>query len=715
MRSEVSEKKRIPSKKKDLLLEIADLREQLSEARECMREPQNGSGDGTIMEKEQNRIQQGGRNPEPANGESLSIGEDGAKPTGRAGLIKLYRQVLSYCKEGITIQDVRGRILEQNAAHRNLLGYSDDELVGKTLGHYLEGGRSEFGKITKALSQSGKYCGELRCRTKSGQGIDAEIAAFPIRDEAGGITGFATLVHDLTEMRRTEAALRESEERFAAFMNNSSVVALMRNLEGQYVYVNRAFEELVGKAASEILGKTAYEIWPPEIAKMLIAADRQVLATGRSVELQEKTILPGGKPKEWVSIKFPFRDGRNREYVGGVAIDITKQKSLEEQLLQSQKMEAVGRLAGGIAHDFNNLLTIIIGYSEILLGSSKIDADERSKVQELKKAGERAARLTRQLLAFSRKQVMAPKVMDLNILVENLRKMIERLIGEDIELVTIPFAPLGSVKADPGQVEQIIMNLVVNARDAMPDGGRLTIETANVKFDEKYARSHLPSLPGEYVMIAVSDTGTGMDPEIQKHIFEPFFTTKETGKGTGLGLATAYGIVKQSGGFIWVYSEQNVGTTFKVYFPRIQEQKELPLETRQEPEKLEGTETVLVAEDEVALRTLIRETLDRHGYTVLEAGDGKEALKISGRYENPIHLLIADVVMPHMSGRELARQVTALRPEAEVLYISGYTDEAIIHHGFIDPNMAFLQKPFSPHALAKKVRVILNQRPASKS
>ena len=709
----MSERKFRPSKKKDLLLETAGFREQLSEAQECLRELQNGSGDGTT-EEEQSRIQHGSSVPKRSVRESSPIGEGGTERAERERLIKIYRQVLSYCKEGITIQDVRGRVIEQNSAHRILLGYSDSELFGKTPGHYLEGGRPEFEQAMKKLSQSGRYQCKARCRTSSGQWIDADLLAFPIRNEAGDIAGFATLVHDLTEMRHTEAALRESEERFAAFMNNSSVVALMRNLQGQYVYVNRAFEELVGKGASEILGRTPYEIWPPEIAKMLAAADQQVLATGQVVELHEKTVLPGGKPKEWLSIKFPFRDGRNREYVGGVAIDITEQKSLEAQLRQSQKMEAVGRLAGGIAHDFNNLLTIILGYSEILLGSSKIDADQRSKIQELKKAGERAARLTRQLLAFSRKQVMTPKVMDLNVLVENLRKMIERVIGEDIELVTVPFAPLGSVKADPGQVEQIIMNLVVNARDAMPSGGRLTIETANVEFDAEYARSHLPGSPGKYVMVAVSDTGTGMDPEIQKHIFEPFFTTKETGKGTGLGLATVYGIVKQSGGFIWVYSEQHVGTTFKVYLPRIQQQKGLPLETGQEPEKLEGTETVLVAEDESALRTLIRETLERHGYTVLEAGDGKEAVEISGRYKSPVHLLIADVVMPQMSAHELAERIASARPETKVLFISGYTDDAIIHHGVVDLSTAFLQKPFSPNTLARKVRLVLSQRSGAK-
>jgi two-component system, cell cycle sensor histidine kinase and response regulator CckA len=629
------------------------------------------------------------------------------KPDGR---MRLYHQVIVNAKEGIAIQDANGRIIEQNAAHRALLGYPDEELIGKTPGHYLEGGRDEFGRTMDDLLQWGSYSGEARCWARSGRWIDAELSAVIIRNEAGDPIGYATLVHDVTEKRRMEDALRESEERFATFMNNAPVVAFMCDAQGRYAYVNRAFETLVGKRGVEIIGNTAFDIWPPEIAQSFAGSDKRVLAAGHPMEFYQQISLAGKEPKEWLAVKFPFRDRKRHAYVGCVTVDVTERKSLEEQLRQSQKMEAVGRLAGGIAHDFNNLLTIITGYSELLLGSLGIEEEQRSKIEEVKKAGERAALLTRQLLAFSRKQVLAPQVLDLNTVIENLRKMIERLIGEDIEFVTSPHFPLNMVKADPGQVEQIIMNLVVNARDAMPKGGRLTIETANVEFDEEYARSHLPSLPGQYVMIAVSDTGTGMDPHTQKHIFEPFFTTKETGKGTGLGLATVYGIVKQSGGFIWVYSEQGVGSVFKIYLPRIVEKKRLPSPSLQEPGLLKGTETVLVAEDEAALRTLIRETLGRHGYKVLEAGDGKEAVGISSRYHRPIHLLIADVVMPQMSGRELAERVTAARPETTVLYISGYTDDAIVQHGVIDPNTAFLQKPFSPTALARKVRLILSQR-----
>jgi CheY-like chemotaxis protein/two-component sensor histidine kinase len=365
-------------------------------------------------------------------------------------------------------------------------------------------------------------------------------------------------------------------------------------------------------------------------------------------------------------------------------------------------------LAGGIAHDFNNLLTVILGYGDLTLTQLNKEDPLHRNISEVKKAAERAAGLTRQLLAFSRKQVMQPKVLDLNTVVSELEKMLRRLIGEDVGLRTALESDLGSVKADPGQIEQIIMNLAVNARDAMPQGGKLTIETTNVHLDEEYAKSHIAVIPGPYVMLAVSDTGMGMDQQTQARIFEPFFTTKVAGKGTGLGLSTVYGIVKQSGGNIWVYSELGRGTTFKIYLPRVDEGAQ-KFERRVEAKgALKGSETVLLAEDEEAVRTLARQLLEMYGYQVLEAANGGAALLICERHQEPIHLLITDVIMPEMSGRELADRLAQLRPDMKVLFMSGYTDNAIVHQRVLDEWANFIQKPFPTDALARKVRNVLD-------
>jgi PAS domain S-box-containing protein len=389
--------------------------------------------------------------------------------------------------------------------------------------------------------------------------------------------------------------------------------------------------------------------------------------------------------------------------------ELAERERLEAQLVQAQKMEAIGRLAGGVAHDFNNLLTAITGYTSLLLSESGVDDPARADLEEIKKAADRAASLTDQLLAFSRKKMLQPKVLDLNAVVADVERMLRRLIGEDIDLVTLLDPTLGRVKADPGQIQQVVMNLAVNARDAMPQGGQLTLETMNVDLDEAHAQQHVDLQPGSYVMLAVSDTGVGMDKETQDHLFEPFFTTKEIGKGTGLGLATIYGIVKQSGGGIYVYSEPGQGTTFKIYLPRIEEAVDLPRPDAGRIRLPQGSETVLLVEDEDMVRELARRILQRSGYTVLEARQARDAIAICARHETPIQLLITDVVMPGgMSGRDLAEHLATSRPEMQVLYISGYTDDAIVRHGMLDEGVAFLQKPFTPDALARKVRQVLD-------
>jgi len=405
-------------------------------------------------------------------------------------------------------------------------------------------------------------------------------------------------------------------------------------------------------------------------------------------------------------------NGKNGDSFEIFMEDVTETRTLELQLRQAQKMEAVGRLAGGIAHDFNNLLMVISGYAEFLLERLGPDPRLRGPAQEISNATQRATSLTRQLLAFSRKQMLAPKVLDLNEVVAENLKMLTRMIGEDIDLVMVPGASLGAVRADPGQIDQVIMNLAVNGRDAMPEGGKLTIETANVTLDENFARTHTPLTAGDYVMLAISDTGVGMDSETQSRIFEPFFTTKGA-KGTGLGLSTVYGIVKQSGGFIFVDSQPQRGTSFRAYFPRVdgREDAAAAQESLALPRAEHGQETILLVEDETNLRHLARQYLEIQGYKILEAEDSAAALQIVDGYQGTIDLLLTDVVMPGMNGRELATHISKLLPEVRVLYMSGYTENAIGHDGTLDPGINLLQKPFSLPALKDRVREVLDSEP----
>ncbi len=388
-----------------------------------------------------------------------------------------------------------------------------------------------------------------------------------------------------------------------------------------------------------------------------------------------------------------------------------KRRQLEEQYYQAQKMEAVGRLTAGVAHDFNNLLTAINGFAELIQAQLRPDDPVQEMVAAVLRSGQRAAGLVRQLLAFSRKQIIQPQVLNLNTIVAELDKMLQRIIGEDIHLKTVLASDLWPVNVDPAQLEQVIANLVVNARDAMPAGGQLTIETANVVIDDDYVESHLDTQPGNYVLLAISDTGCGMSPEVKAHIFEPFFTTKEKGRGTGLGLATVYGIVKQSGGHIWVYSEEGIGTTFKIYLPAVEEKVTRPSALQEAGAELPvGSETILLVEDDAGVRELLRQVLSTLGYTLVEAKNGQEALHLLAHYPDPIHLLLTDVVMPGISGKTLAEEASRTRPDLKTLFISGYTDEAIVQHGVSDAETAFLQKPFSLMALAAKIRSVLDEK-----
>ncbi len=472
-----------------------------------------------------------------------------------------------------------------------------------------------------------------------------------------------------------------------------------------FIAVNDAAITHYGYSQEQFMSMTILDIRPAEDIPSVLETVRS-LTVGMTSTVFRRHLREDGSLIEV--------EGTSRELlVGGrrarlvLAIDVTERKRLEEQLRQSQKMEAIGRLAGGIAHDFNNLLTVILGYCDLASNRPSIASDFRKELKEIRKAGERATVLVGQLLAFSRKQVLQPRVLDLNEVIIGTHKMLRRVIGEDILLSSITRPGLGHVLADAGQIEQIILNLSVNARDAMPNGGKITIETANVDLDDLYARTHPEVVPGRYVLLAVSDTGQGMDAETQSHIFEPFFTTKGIGKGTGLGLSTVYGIVRQSGGHIWLYSEPGKGATFKVYFPGVSEPVESNDEANVSVESLHGTETVLVAEDEAAVRELTSSVLKSYGYNVLIAASGAEAL-MAAQQAPDIALLITDMVMPQMSGTQLAAAIVNENSQIRVLYLSGYTENAIVHHGVLDEGVAFLSKPFTPTALARKIREVLD-------
>jgi two-component system cell cycle sensor histidine kinase/response regulator CckA len=529
---------------------------------------------------------------------------------------------------------------------------------------------------------------------------------------------FEQAKQEITERKRVEEALRESEEKYRTLIERMSEGLLQVDNDDVIQLVNDRFCEMVGYSRDELVGKAAFELlWQENDQEF---AEEEHPFTSEILDQREIQLKKKSGEIIWVQIGVaPVVDADNK-VIGSVIIhtDITERKraeetraKLEDQLRQSQKMEAVGTLAGGIAHDFNNLLTAIMGYSGLALDELPPDDPRYNDIQGIQKTAQRAADLTRQLLAFARRQVVEPRILDLNELILNMGKMLRRLIGEDIELVILPDSNPGLVKVDPGQFEQVLVNLAINARDAMPNGGKLIIETANVILDLDYIREHAEVIPGEYVMLAVSDNGVGMTEEIKFHIFEPFFTTKEVDRGTGLGLATCFGIVKQSNGHIWVYSEPGQGTTFKVYLPRVDKEKPDFLFRYKEFSDLpRGSETVLLVEDEEAVRNLVGRILREQGYRLLVAANGNEALQLAQNQPNEnIHLVVADVVMPQMGGKALIDQLKMMRPDIKVLFISGYTDKTIVHHGLLESGIPFLQKPFSPDKLVRKVREVLDE------
>lgn len=549
--------------------------------------------------------------------------------------------------------------------------------------------------------------GEWNHRTKEGRIITVEITSHEITFL--GRNGVLVLSHDVTERKRMAEALKAREEQYRSLVEGTPIGIYRTAADGKILSVNAALLRMMRFPDRETaLRMSSSELYlhPEERKQWAALMARDGVIKDFEVQLRRYN----GEPF-WARDNAHAVLGAAGEtlYFEGVLEDISERKQLEMQLQQAQKMEAVGQLAGGVAHDFNNLLTIISGRSSMVAEKLNANDPRRDSVEEVIKAADLAAALTRQLLAFSRQQVLQPRILDLNETVANIEKMLRRLIGEDVALITSLDKTLGRIKADPGQIEQVIMNLAVNARDAMPNGGEVAVETRHVNLDPDYAVTHLNIAPGAYAMLVVSDTGVGMDERTRLHAFEPFFTTKEPGKGTGLGLATVYGIVKQSGGHIWVYSEPGKGTTFKIYLPELTAEGEpLPASGALPASSAGGTETILLVEDESSLRTMVREILAARGYRVIEAENGPRALELAAAQPQPIHLLVTDVVMPGMGGRELSEQVASRHPVMKVLFISGYTDDAVIRRGALRAGSFFLQKPFSPEAIARKVREVLD-------
>jgi len=626
-----------------------------------------------------------------------------------------FRNLMESAPTGIAISTPEGKILEANSTLLTMLGYESKEEFMKqpAASYYLDS--KERKKLIELLKIGKAKDFEVQLKRRDGSIFWGSATSILQTTGDGKIQAINTVV-DITERRQMEEALREAQRSLEAVVETSPSLIVLTDPDGRILLFNRACEELTGYQREEVLGKTIPGLFlPPEWVPVVQKRFADPFAPEVLAPHENPWLTKSGDQRliEWRCTVLPSpKDGR--PCILGSGIDITERKqaekemaALQEQFRQSQKMEAIGRLAGGVAHDFNNLLTIIKGYSQLSLFGLKEGDPLKVNIGEIQKAADRAGSLTHKLLAFSRRQVLEFKVLDLNTLIQGMLNMLQRLLGEDIELVAFLGEDLGRVKTDPGQIEQVLLNLSVNARDAMPQGGKLIVETTNTELDEAYARNHVSAVAGRYVMLSLSDTGVGMVPEVKERIFEPFFTTKAKGKGTGLGLSTVYGIVKQSGGNIWVYSEPGKGTTFKIYLPRVDEPLE---ELRKKEDKVTGgKETILIVEDAEEVRKLAGQILRRHGYRVLEASLGGEALILCEQFKETIHLLLTDVVMPGMSGRELAGRILGLHPEVKVLYMSGYTENVIAHHGFLEKGLNYIQKPFTLESLVRKVREVLDR------
>jgi two-component system cell cycle sensor histidine kinase/response regulator CckA len=620
---------------------------------------------------------------------------------------ELFRLISENAADLIAVVDMHGNRVYNSLSYERVLGYSPQELKSSSSFEQIH---PEDRERVKEAAEEARRSGigqpmEYRFRHKDGTWRVLESTASVIRNSEGESEKIVIVNRDITERKRAVEAFQRAETSFRSVVRDAPYGIFKANFTGKLLLVNPALERMLGYASqAELLAVNLTSVYryPAELQKTNALFQRDQHFKDIEVEWRRRD-------GSFITVRCSGWTVREESsaYIEVFAEDVTDRRVLERQLRMAQKMEAVGRLSGGIAHDFNNLLGVIIGYIQVMKRSLLPGQPSYEYAEEVEKAGQRAVTLTRQLLAFSRQQVLDPVILNLNTLVSEMEKMLPRLIGEDIQLNFVLDPVIAQVKADQGQVEQVLMNLVVNARDAMPDGGKLTIQTANVELDAAFARVHQGSVPGHYVMLGVTDTGTGMDPEIQAQIFEPFFTTKDRDKGTGLGLATVYGIVKQSNGYIAVDSEKGKGASFKVYLPRIEQPVAAKRDSIQAAPTLRGSETVLLVEDAQPLRALAQLFLKENGYHVLTAADGAEAEQVAAQYPGPIHLLLTDVVMPGINGRVLAERLAPRHPDMKVLYMSGYTDTFIAGHGVLEAGTHLLHKPFTEEALMRKVRELL--------
>ncbi len=627
-----------------------------------------------------------------------------------------YRTLVHTLPDAITVADSAGNITYVSPATLHFYGQDTEaEVLGRNILEWVHINYQEQALSQMEMVRNGGFITsqEYLLYKKDGTTFFGEVSASCLKNSQGQAIGIIIIVRDISERKQAEEQLLYQ----ASLLQNVSDAIVATDLNFDVTSWNQGAEALYGWQAEEVIGQPVDEILQTEYLyeqpeQMQWRFLEQGIWKGEMIQKHKD-----GTAIDILASVSLIKDSTGKP-VGVVAVnrDITERKQaeqaqakLEAQLRQAQKMESIGRLAGGVAHDFNNLLTVIRGYCGLMQDQMSTEDPLLEELGQIQRASERAAALTRQLLAFSRKSILAPTVLDLNSLVANLRKMLERLIGEDIALSTILQPELRPVLADPSQIEQVIMNLAVNARDAMPTGGMLTIETGNIYLSDSYAKTHLEAPTGPCVMLAVTDTGYGMDKQTQARIFEPFFTTKEPGKGTGLGLATAYGIIKQSGGDITFYSELGQGTSFKIYLPANETASNAPTTPKTQAVSGRGSETILLVEDEEMVRNMVRAALQDKGYTILEARHGSEAISLSEQHQGSIDLLVTDVVMPYMSGRELAERLKALRPLMKVLFMSGYTDDTVVRHGLLAAEVEFLPKPFSPSRLVSKVREVLDK------